>query len=392
MQAFEFYGVGRVVFGRGKFAAVGELAAGLERAALVIYNGNGVVDRLIERLTAAGVAATLRRQRGEPVAADVDAAVQEAQRHGCDCVIGLGGGSAIDAAKAVAALLANGGAAVDYMEIVGKGQKITRPATPWMAIPVTGGTGAEATRNAVIGFPQKRFKASIRSELLLPRVALVDPELGLKVPPEITARCGMDALCQLIESYTSTGASPVSDALALRGIGVAARCLPQAYRDGQDLDAREGMALAALLSGITLTSAGLGAVHGFAAPLGANFPVPHGTVCAALLPHIIRANVNALRWQIAAAESPALARYANIGRQLPEYEHAADDKAIDACLGFTADLVRELNIPPLKQFGLLPSHVPEMVALARQTSSIRFNPAVLGDDALAAALTAAIGP
>jgi alcohol dehydrogenase class IV len=261
-----------------------------------------------------------------------------------------------------------------------------------MAIPVTGGTGAEATRNAVIGFPQKRFKASIRSELLLPRVALVDPELGLKVPPEITARCGMDALCQLIESYTSTGASPVSDALALRGIGVAARCLPQAYRDGQDLDAREGMALAALLSGITLTSAGLGAVHGFAAPLGANFPVPHGTVCAALLPHIIRANVNALRWQIAAAESPALARYANIGRQLPEYEHAADDKAIDACLGFTADLVRELNIPPLKQFGLLPSHVPEMVALARQTSSIRFNPAVLGDDALAAALTAAIGP
>src|SRR5580658_9611791 len=180
IPAFEFSGVGRIVFGRGKFALAGELAAGLGRAALVIYNG-GASEHLIEPVTKAGVAVILWRQRGEPIAGQIDEAVEEARRHHCDCVIGLGGGSAIDAAKAVAGLLTNGGSAVDYMEVVGKGKKIARLAAPWMAIPTTAGTGAEATRNAVIGLPEKRFKASIRSDLLLPRIALVDACLGVSV-------------------------------------------------------------------------------------------------------------------------------------------------------------------------------------------------------------------
>jgi alcohol dehydrogenase class IV len=391
MQAFEFSGVGRIVFGRGKFALAGELAAGLGRAALVVYNGGNACETLIEQVTKAGVAVFLWRQRGEPFVGQIDEAVEEARRQHCDSVIGLGGGSAIDAAKAVAGLLTNGGSAVDYMEVVGKGKKITRLAAPWMAIPTTAGTGAEATRNAVIGLPEKRFKASIRSELLLPRIALVDPCLGVTVPAAVTASSGMDALCQLIESYTSTGASPMTDALAMQGIPIAARCLPKAYRDGADLDAREGMALAALLSGITLTNAGLGAVHGFAAVLGANFSVPHGMVCAALLPHIIEANVKALRGQEAAESARGLTRYAEIGRKLPGWESANDAEAIDACAQFTSKLAQELNIPPLKQFGIQLEHITEMVSLARKASSMRFNPVVLSDESLAAALAAAIG-
>jgi alcohol dehydrogenase class IV len=390
IPAFEFSGVGRIVFGRGKFALAGELAAGLGRAALVIFNGGDAGEHLIEPVTKAGVAVFLWRQRGEPVAAQIDEAVEEARRQHCDCVIGIGGGSAIDAAKAVAGLLTNGGSAVDYMEVVGKGKKIARPAAPWMAIPTTAGTGAEATRNAVIGLPEKRFKASIRSELLLPRVALVDPCLGVTVPPATTASSGMDALCQLIESYTSTSASPMTDALALQGIPIAVRCLPKVYHDGANLDAREGMALAALLSGITLTNAGLGAVHGFAAALGATFPVPHGTVCAALLPHIISANINGLRGQNRAESSRGLTRYAAIGRQLPGSESAGDAKAIDACVQFTSNLAHKLNIPPLKQFGITSGEVPEMVSLARKASSMRFNPVLLSDEALAAALNSAM--
>ena len=235
---------------------------------------NGPIGRVVDLLGAAGVAATVHRQRGEPVVDDVDAAVDLARKNGCDCVIGVGGGSAIDVAKAVAGFLRNEGSVLDYMEVVGQGRKLAHPAAPWMAVPTTAGTGAEATRNAVIGLPEKHFKASVRSEHLLARVAMVDPELGVGVPPAVTASSGMDALCQLIESFTSTGASPMTDALALRGLGLAARCLPRAFADGGDIGAREGMALAALLSGITLTSAGLGAVHGLAAPLGANFPAP----------------------------------------------------------------------------------------------------------------------
>jgi alcohol dehydrogenase class IV len=388
MAAFEFFGVGRVVFGRGQFARVAELAATLGRSPLLVYNGDepgrgGALDRL----SIAIQPKTLERQRGEPTVSDVDRILDAARTSSCDCVVALGGGSAIDAAKAVAGLLGNGGGALDYMEVVGKGQKIARPAMPWMAIPTTAGTGAEATRNAVIGYPEKQFKASIRSEMLLPRVALIDPEIQKGVPPTVTASSGMDALCQLIESYTSNGANPMTDALALRGMALAAARLRDAYHFGEDVEAREGMAMAALLSGMTLTSAGLGAVHGFAAPLGANFPVPHGTVCAALLPHVIEANVLAARAQ--SPSHPVLARYATVGRVLT-HEHFEEHEAIDNAISEIASLARDLKIPRLGTFGLTPAAVPAMVALARKASSMRFNPVTLSDEALAGILERAL--
>jgi alcohol dehydrogenase class IV len=215
------------------------------------------------------------------------------------------------------------------------------------------------------------------------RVAVIDPELGVDVPAEVTARSGRDALCQLIESYTSIGAQPVTDALALRGIELAGRSLLRAYRDGRDVAAREDMALAAYLSGVTLTNAGLGAVHGFAAPLGANYPVPHGTVCAALLPHVIAANLRA-------GSGDLWERYAAVGRIVVGNDTLATYGAAGECVRFAAGMVKELRIPPLAAFGLTEADVPEMVGLARKASSMRFNPVALSDDALAAVLRAGI--
>jgi alcohol dehydrogenase class IV len=390
MSKFEFAAPMRIIFGRGEFGRVGELAAAMGRKAMVIYNGPGGVDRLAQSLSAVQISVALWRQRGEPVVADVDAATRIACESDAGLVIGLGGGSAIDAAKAVAALLANGGSAAEYMEVVGRGQKITRQSIPWIAIPTTAGTGAEATRNAVIGLPERRFKASIRSELMLPRVALIDPELGVDVPADVTARSGADALCQLIESYTSTGAGAMTDALALQGMTLASRSLLRAFRDGRDLSAREDMAMAALLSGMCLTNAGLGAVHGFAAPLGANFPVPHGTVCAALLPHVIAGNVAALKNAPQEQRERGLNRYGMVGRRLFSDETLSDAAAIDGAISFTSELVRDLQVPPLREFGIRETDVSEMVALSRKASSMRFNPVVLSDDELARILISGI--
>ena len=393
MHSFEFYSVARIVFGRGQFAGAPALAGALGSLALIVYNGDeqgagGALDRLVDGLLAAGQRRpVLRRQKGEPDVDDVDRAVSVGRQAGCDMVIGLGGGSAIDTAKAAAGLLANGGSALDYMEVVGRGQKISRRAMPWMAIPTTAGTGAEVTRNAVVGYPPRRFKASIRSELLLARVALVDPELGVGVPPQVTASSGMDALCQCIEAYTSRAAQPITDALALTGIGCAARSLRRAWADGTDLEARQDMALAALLSGIALTNVGLGAVHGFAAPMGANFPIPHGTICAALLPHVMAANVRALR---AAGGESTLSKYAQVGRTLSGEPQLDDDRAIDAGIARCASLSAEMGIPPLSHFGVAESDIPAMVELAQRSSSMKYNPVALDDAALSGVLASAI--
>jgi len=371
-MTFDLFNVPRIVFGRGTIRRAGEFVPPGARVFLV-YGGRKP-DALPAAAAAAAAAAAEFRQRGEPTVEGVGAALAAARSAGCDFVLGVGGGSAIDAAKAVAGLLANGGDVTDYMEVVGKGQKITRPAVPWIAIPTTAGTGAEVTRNAVVGWPEKKFKASLRSELLLPRVALIDPELGVDVPPDVTARSGMDALCQCIEAYVSTGANPLTDAVAADGICRAAKYLKHAFDDGHDLEAREGMALAALCGGIALTNAGLGAVHGFAAPLGANFPVPHGTVCGLLLPHVIRANRQH-------GDARVRERYAQIDGLIGPRGNAAE-----AC----AELVRDLRLPGLGTFGVTEADVEPMVALAKRASSMRYNPVALPDEVLASILRAAL--
>ena len=320
------------------------------------------------------------RQEGEPRVEQVDLIVQKARRAECEFVIGLGGGSAIDSAKAVAGLLTNGGSALDYLEVVGKGKKITRRAAPWIAMPTTAGTGAEATRNAVL--TAGNFKASMRSELLFPSLVIIDSHLSKGIPMAAYGASAMDALCQLIESYTSTGANSMTDTLALRGLGFAGRSLVRACGWPDDEPARDNMAMAALLSGICLTNAGLGAVHGFAAPLGAHFPIPHGVICATLLPAVVAANIAALHSEN--PEHPTLRRYETIAEILTR------KSSTELLVKFLAGLLLELNIPPLSRYKLNESYIPHLIPLARQSSSMKYNPIKLSDDALAGILRAGI--
>lgn len=391
MNSFEFFSVQQIVFGVGQFKRVGELAASLGRRLLVVHNGNpSTAEKLECALRAAGLHVERIRQSGEPTVDSVNSALERARSADCDSVIGLGGGSAIDAAKAVAALLTNGGSSLDYMEVVGRGQKIVKPAAPWMAIPTTAGAGAEATRNAVVLAPEQKFKASIRGAQLLARIALIDPELAVTNPPAVTAASGMDAICQCIEAYTSSGANAMTDPLAFQGFKLGARSISRAVSDGANLEARSDMAMSALLSGMALSGAGLGAVHGFAAPLGANYPAPHGVICAALLPYVIEANLSAATRDETGLGRALWSRYAELGRLIPERRPGDESEQAMRVLDSARRLVHELNIPRLGTYGLTPEAVPGMVALAKKASSMKYNPITLSEDVLASVLMKAL--
>jgi alcohol dehydrogenase class IV len=390
---FSFGTVGRIEFGRGGFQEIGRIAACLGRSLLVVCNADrggeqGLLDRLEELVSRESLSLEVVWLDGEPSVEDIDRGLEAARRSNSDVVVGLGGGSAIDAAKAIAGLLTNGGGCLDYMEVVGRGQPIRVAAAPWIAVPTTAGTGAEVTRNAVIGSKEKAYKASIRSPMLLASVALVDPELGVGVRREVTARCGMDALTQCVESFTSSGANPMTDVLAREGVARAARSIRRACRHPDDIAAREDMALAALISGITLSSAGLGAVHGLAAPAGARFAVPHGVVCARLLPPVMEANIAAL--ECMDPRHQVLARYADVGRLLAG---DPDLSGSDACAGgveSTSALVRDLDIPGLARFGFTEKDIPAIVEKAQGASSMRFNPVELPGSVLESVLRNAL--
>jgi alcohol dehydrogenase class IV len=381
---FEFATAARVVFGPGSFAQVGPLARELGRHAFVVTGRDPRrAARLLEALAAAQVAATVCSVGGEPSTDDVARATVQARAAGCDGVIGFGGGSALDTAKAVSALLTNPGELADYLEVVGRAQPLARAAGPCLAIPTTAGTGAEVTRNAVLFSPPHRVKVSLRSLHLLPRIALVDPELTHDLPPALTAATGLDALTQLIEPYTSCRAQPMTDALCVDGLRRVARSLRRACDHGRDAAARTDLALASLFGGFALANAGLGAVHGFAGPIGGMFPAPHGAVCAALLPHVMAANLRALHAR--APQSEAIRRYDEVARLLTGTAHAT---AADG-VRWVAGLVADLGIRPLSACGLTPVRHVEVVSAAARSSSMKANPIALTNDELAAILTAA---
>ncbi len=383
-MGFEFATANRIVFGPGTLPELAAAAKALGRRALVVSGRTiGRAERVLKLLADAGVETTVFPVPGEPTTALVVKGVQQARAAGCELVVGFGGGSALDTAKAVAALLGNDGELSDYLEVIGRARPLPRPGVPCLAVPTTAGTGTEVTRNSVLASPEHRFKVSLRSPHLLPRLALVDPELTLDLPPALTAATGLDALTQLIEPYVCTRANPLVDALCVEGIRRAARSLRRAVENGRDREARSDLALASLFSGLALANAGLGAVHGFAAPIGGMFPAPHGAVCAALLPHVMAANLRALR---ARPESPALERYAEIGRLLTGRPQAgAEDGVV-----WVEDLVAALDIPPLRTYGLTEADVPAVVEKAMQASSMKANPVPLSRDELAAVLRRAI--
>jgi alcohol dehydrogenase class IV len=315
--------------------------------------------------------------------ADVRQATRIARAEGCDLVIALGGGSVIDAEKAAAGLLANPGGVLDYRELVGGGKPLLEPGVPFIAVPTTAGTGAEATRNAVLDVPEHGVKASLRSPHLLARLAVVDPGLTLSLPPEVTAYTGMDALTQLIEPFVSNAANPLTDGVCREGLARAARSLAIAYRDGSDLAAREDMALAALFGGIALANARLGAVHGFAGVLGGATGQAHGALCARLLPFVMEANIRAVGER---GDPAILRRYTEIARTL------TGDPEADARGGvsWVRGLCTELRIPPPRQAGLSVADCSRLIPLARRASSMRGNPVTLSDEELRGVLEAAL--
>jgi alcohol dehydrogenase class IV len=379
---FEFATATRIVFGAGKLAELGGVVRDLGARALVVSGRrSGMASQVAEFLQAAGIAITRFVVAGEPTIVLVEEGTQLARASGCEFVVAIGGGSVIDAGKAIAALLANGGEVLDYVEIIGRGRALNKLARPFIAIPTTAGTGAEVTRNAVLASPKHRVKVSLRSALMLPTVALVDPELTYDLPPSLTASTGLDALTQLIEPFTCNRANPLTDAICREGITRAARSLRVAFREGHNAAAREDMALAGLFGGLALANAGLGAVHGFAAPIGGMFAAPHGAVCAALLPHVMSMNLRALQ-----REGFSCARYDEVARLL-----TGDSTATaDAGVRWVRELVRELNVPGLGAYGIRDADVDQVVAKATNASSMKANPVVLAPEELSEILKAAL--
>lgn len=383
MTAFEFAAPTRILFGDGRVREVPAIAATFGSRVLVVEGGSGRGAALERELADSGLTATRLAVHGEPTLSHIASATAQARRDGREVVVAIGGGSVIDAGKAISALLTNRGDPRDYLEVVGRGRPLTERAAPFIAIPTTAGTGAEVTRNAVLMVEEERVKVSLRSPLMLPAVALVDPLLTVSLPPAVTASTGLDALTQCLEPFVSPQANPLSDAVAREGMRRAATALARAYRDGADLAARRDMAVASLCGGLALANAKLGAVHGFAAPLGGMFPVPHGVACARLLAPVAAVNVRALRAR--QPESPALSRYDEAARILTGRADARAEQLVE----WLRALTDELKVPPLADFGLRPSHVRDVAARARQASSMAGNPIVLTDDELAEALDAA---
>ena len=383
---FTFQTPGKVVFGRDTARQLPQLTASLGRAPLVVTGGSpGRHAGLLEALTQAGLAVTRFSVAGEPTVATAMAGALLARENGCDVVIGLGGGGALDAAKAVAALATNTADIFTYLEVVGAGRPLTERPLPVLAVPTTAGTGAEATANAVLTVPGERVKVSLRSPLMLPAPALIDPLLTVSMPPAVTAATGLDALTQLLEAFVSNKANPMTDALCREGLTRAARSLAAAYADGSNCDAREDMALASLFGGMALANAKLGAVHGFAAPLGGLFNAPHGQICASLLPVVTAANIRALRSR--APASPALAAYATAAAIVTGTPNATPEDGVV----WLAALCRQLAAPTLAQLGVTSSDIPLVVAKAAQASSMQGNPIALTDAEMTAIVTAALG-
>ncbi len=370
MPPFEFATAARILFGEGTLRQVPAAAASLGRRALLVTGASpGRAAPLQSALEAAHVSTVPFSVPGEPTLDLIRSAPRD-----CDFVIAFGGGSTLDAAKAIAALLANPGDPLEYLEVIGRGQPLRAPAAPCIAIPTTAGTGSEVTRNAVLASPEHRVKASLRDPSMLPHLAVVDPELTYHLPPALTASTGLDALTQLIEPYVSIRANPLTDQFCVEGMRRAAAALPRAWENGGDRAARCDMAWASLLGGMALANAGLGAVHGFAAPLGGMFPAPHGAVCARLLPFVMDINIRALRDR--APEK--VQRYDEVARLISGRPHAT---ALDG-VTWIANLCQKLEIPPLRTYGVAQSDLRVLVDKAAQASSMKANPVVLTTEEL----------
>jgi alcohol dehydrogenase class IV len=352
------------------------------RVVLVVTGRNGQrAAPVLAALAAEGLSAVLFAVADEPTVDVARAGVRRVAETGAGVVIAIGGGSALDAGKAIAALAPGAADPMAHLEVVGAGRPLERPPLPFVAVPTTAGTGSEVTRNAVLAVPHARVKASLRSPLMLPRLAVVDPDLLVGLPPAVVASSGMDALSQVIEPFLSLRANPITDALARDGIRRSARALGAAFATGLAGDddiqgrTRTDLALASLCGGLCLANAGLGAVHGFAAPAGGMFGAPHGAVCAALLTPVLEVNLRAMRAR--AATHPALGRMDELGALLTGA--APGDVQAEDGIAFVSQLARSLEIRGLGAHGMTAADIPSLVEGAKRASSMKGNPLPLTD-------------
>lgn len=382
--SFDFIAPGAVRFGIGRFAELGPEASRLGRSVLLVSGApESVESAAISGLTGFGVRVSVFRVSSEPSVPAVMEAVRTAKESDCDAAVGIGGGSAMDCAKAAAVLAAHPADPLDYLEVVGRGRPLERPGLPVIAVPTTAGTGAEATFNAVISSPEHRVKVSLRSPMMMPRLAIVDPALTLTCPPAVTAASGLDALTQLIEPFTCVKPHALVDGLCREGMRRVAASLGRAVEDGNDSTARQDMSIAALFSGMALANAKLGAVHGIAAPLGGLASVPHGAACARLLPEVMAVNIRLLRKGPDLAGS--LERYTEAARLLTGNPSAEAESVTE----WARHLVESFRIPRLSAWGLKPSVFPALAEKAGRANSMKGNPVPLGPEEITEILTRA---
>jgi len=382
---FEFATAGRILFGNGTLRDAGGIARRFGNRALIVTGATtSRAQPLVEVLRENGVSFAMFAIGGEPATGQITAGVETARRFLPHSVIGFGGGSALDAAKAIAALATNKGGIFDYLEVIGAARPLVEKPLPCIAIPTTAGTGSEVTRNAVIKSLEHGVKVSIRHPDMLPCAAIVDPDLTIDLPPAVTAAAGLDAFTQVIEPFVSRRANPLTDAICREGIRTAAGALRAAYANGRDMGARRDMCLVSLFGGLALANAGLGAVHGFAGPVGGMFPAPHGVVCARLLPAVMEANVRALKGR--APEHPALHRYDEIARLITGRADACAEDGIR----WIQHLCDDLDVPPLAACGIRAAHIPELVRKAEESTGMKTNPIPLTGDELSLILTRAL--
>lgn len=391
MKVFEFTTPSRIVFGEGSSQTLADEAAHLGQCALLVTGRSA--DRstaALKALQKAGIATQRFSVSGEPDLLSIRGGLAIARNHGADLIIGFGGGSVIDTAKAIAVLATNSGDVLEYLEIGGNSRKIENNGLPCIAIPTTAGTGAEATRNAVIADRKNGAKVSLRHQSMLPNLALVDPMLSWFLPPEQTAWGGMDALTQLIEAFLGNAANPLTDGLCRDGIKRCARSLRAAWLSANarlhqeepktltkaEQDARCDLSLAALQSGLSLANSRLGAVHGLASPLGGRLEAPHGALCAALLPATLALNLSKARES--GGSEDLLERYKELGTLLTGSPQTGADEAIN----WLTDLGQSLEIPPLNHWGLKQSMYGEIIAAALKASSMKGNPVSLNESDL----------
>ena len=380
MSGFELALPRRVVFGPGRAGELAGVVSALGARPLLCTGRDPSRHRpLLGDLDPVAVVSVGQ----EPTVDDVRAGTDRARTAGADVVVAIGGGSVLDLGKAVAVLLGNGTDPLDHLEVVGRGLPLERPSVPYVAVPTTAGTGAEATANAALRSPEHGVKASLRSPHMLAAVALVDPLLTLTCPAEVTASSGLDALTQCLEPYVSPRATPATDAFAADGLRRGAGALRRAYAHGDDRRAREEMALCSLFGGIALANAKLGAVHGLAGVVGGMVDSPHGAVCAALLAPVVETNVRALRERDPG--SAALGRYTHVARLLTGRE----DATIEDGVAWLREIVAALRVRSLGAVGLRPAQYDEVAAKAARSSSMQGNPVPLTEPELVAVLEAA---